>query len=115
MPLRITPSKQPLPVGKRSSLRNKSYEVVPALGPKIYPSDNIPAPVRPPPLSDEDAAILFSRSQGFSDPATGMSLLQPPPEVASESVQPPPEVAPDSLESINSSWQLSTSRRTARK
>ena len=102
MPLRITPSKQPLPSGKRSSLRNKSYEVVPALGPKIYPSDNIPAPVRPPPLSDEDAALLFSRSQGFSDPATGMSLLQPPPEVASESVQPPPEVAPDS------SWQLST-------
>ena len=32
MPLTITPSKKPLPVGKRSSLRKKSYEVVPALG-----------------------------------------------------------------------------------
>ena len=119
MPLRITPSIRPLPVGKRSSLRNESYEVVPALGRKVYLSDNIPVPVRPPPLSDQDAAALFSRSQFRSDPATSTSPLmsnplQPPPEVASVSVQPPPEVAPDSMESISPSWQIATSRRSAR-
>ena len=108
MPLRITPSKKPLPVGKRSSLRNKSYEVVPAPGRKVYLSDDIPVPVRPPPLSDADAAALFSRSQVRSDPATGTSPLM------SDSVQPPPEVAPDSMESIDPSWQIATSRRSAR-
>ena len=107
------------PVGKRSSLRKKSYEVVPAPGGKVYLSDDIPVPVRPPPLSDQDAAVLVSRSQVRSDPATGTSPLisnplQPPPEVASDSVQPPPEVAPDSMESIDLSWQIATSRRSAR-
>ena len=38
MPLKITPSKSPLPVAKRSSLRNRSYEVEPIPGRKVYPS-----------------------------------------------------------------------------
>ena len=35
MPLKITTSKKPLPVAKRSSLRNRSYEVEPASGRKV--------------------------------------------------------------------------------
>ena len=108
MPLTITPSKKPLPVGKRSSLRNKSYEVVPALGRTVYLSDDMPVPVRPPPLSDQEAVALFSHSQSRPDPATDTSPLM------SHPLQPPPEVAPDSMESINPSWQIATSRRSAR-
>ena len=36
MPLKITPSKKPLPVAKRSSLRNRSYKVEPASGRKGF-------------------------------------------------------------------------------
>jgi hypothetical protein len=46
MPLKITPSKKPLPVAKRSSLRKKSYEVDPIRGPKIYPSRGLTEPIR---------------------------------------------------------------------
>ena len=60
MPLRITPSKAPLPTGKRSSLRNKSYEVEPASGRKVYPSLGFPPVVRPPPISDDEAALFHS-------------------------------------------------------
>ena len=103
MPLKITHSKKPLPVAKRSSLRNKSYEVVPVPGRKVYLSRDIPEPIRPPPLSDEEAAA-FQSSRSF--------VLQDP-------VQPPPEVAPESEELLpsivdNSSWQTATSRRSAR-
>jgi hypothetical protein len=42
MPLGISLSKRPLPVGKCSSLRNKSYEVEPAPGRQVYLSDDIP-------------------------------------------------------------------------
>ena len=82
MPLKITPSKQPLPVAKRSSLRQKSYEVNPIRGPEIYPSRGLSEPVRPPRLSDEEVTAIQSS--------------QVPPEnasLASDSVQPPPEVA----------------------
>ena len=79
MPLKITHSKKPLPVAKRSSLRNKSYEVVPVPGRKVYLSRDIPEPICPPPLSDEEAAA-FQSSRSF--------VLQDP-------VQPPPEVAPE--------------------
>ena len=79
MPLRITPSKGPLPIGKRSSLRNKSYEVEPAPGRKVYPSQDFPQVIRPPPLSDEEAA-LFNRSRSV--------LLY-------NSAQSPPEIAPN--------------------
>ena len=58
MPLKITTSKKPLPVAKRSSLRNRSYEVEPASGRKVYPSREYTQPVRPPPLSDEEVASL---------------------------------------------------------
>ena len=106
MPLRITPSKKPLPVGKRSSLRNKSYEVEPFSGPKFYPSRAYPVPVRPPPLSNEEAASFqTSRPQIPPESAADKSL------VLSDPMQPPPEVALDPEES---SWQISTSRRSAR-
>ena len=77
MPLQITPSKGPLPVDKRSSLRNKSYEVEPASGRNVYPSRGYIQPVRPPPLSDEEASSFqTSRSVLRYDPA------QSPPEIA---------------------------------
>ena len=79
MPLRITPSKGPLPVGKRSSLRNKSYEVEPAYGRKIHPSRGYAQPIRPPPLSDDEAALFHtSRAVQRYNPA------QPPPEITPE-------------------------------
>ena len=92
-----------MPVGKRSSLRNKSYEVEPASGRKIYPSRGHVQPVRPPPLSDEEAASFqTSRSVKHYDPA------QSPPEIAPENSlmvnenlllsdpsQSPPEIAHD--------------------
>jgi hypothetical protein len=108
MPLRITPSKRPLPVGKRSSLRNKSYEVEPIPGPKVYPSREYPVPVRPPPLFDVEAASFqTSRPQIPPESAADTSL------VLSDPMQPPPEVALDPEESINPSWQIATSRRSA--
>ena len=64
MPLRISPSKKPLPVGKQSSLRNKSYEVIPAPGRKVYLSDNYPTPARPPPLSDQEVFALQRSNKG---------------------------------------------------
>ena len=79
MPLRITPSKGPLPVGKRSSLRNKSYQVEPASGRKIYSSRGYVQPIHPQPLSDEEAASFqTSRSVQLYDPA------QSPPEIAQD-------------------------------
>ena len=60
MPLRMTPSKRHLPVAKRSSLRNKSYEVEPAQGRKVYPSRGYPIPVRPPPLPEKKDAAFQS-------------------------------------------------------
>jgi hypothetical protein len=109
MPLRITPSKRPLPVGKRSSLRKKSYEVEPIPGPKVYPSREYPVPVRPPPLSDVEAASFqTSRPQIHPESAADTSL------VLSDPMQPPPDVALDPKESINPSWQIATSRRSAR-
>ena len=83
MPLKITPSKRPLPVAKRSSLRNRSYEVEPIPGRKVYPSREYPSeyqqPIRPPPLSDQEAAAFHtSRSVSRYDPA------QSPPEIAQD-------------------------------
>ena len=122
MPLRITPSKGPLPVGKRSSLRNKSYEVEPASGRKIYPSRGYVQPIRPPPLSDEEAASFqTSRSVQRYNPA------QSPPEIApehsllgnenlliSDPSQSPPEIAHDQSATDQLPWQLTTSRRSVR-
>ena len=123
MPLKITPSKKPLPVGKRSSLRNRSYEVQPASGRKVYPSRDFVAPVRPPPLTDEEVAALqtfnhFSRSVLRYDPA--QSLFEVAPDISggeslvlSDPSQSPPEIArQQSLDSQLSS-QLTTSRRSA--
>ena len=63
IPLKITPSKNPLPLGKRSSLRNRSYEVQPTSGRKVYPSRDFVAPIRPPPLTNEEVAALQSSNQ----------------------------------------------------
>jgi hypothetical protein len=94
MPLRITPSKRPLPIAKRSSLRIRSYEVEPASGFKVYPSREYPIPVRPPPLSDEEAASFrTSRPQIPPESAADSSL------VITDLMQPPPEVALDPEES----------------
>ena len=123
MPKRVSPSERPLPVGKRSSLRNRSYEVEPASGRTVYPSRDFVAPIRPPPLTDEEVAVLqtsnqFSRSGLKYDPA--QSLFEVAPDnsgveslVLSDPSQSPPEIAPhQSLDSQLSS-QLTTSRRSA--
>jgi hypothetical protein len=72
MPLKITPSKKPLPMAKRSLLRQSSQ------------------------IPTEIAPLISSDS------------VQSPPEVASEKEQ------VDHSESIGSSWQTATSRRSAR-
>ena len=119
MPLRITPSKGPLPVGKRSSLRNKSYEVEPALGRKVYPSRGYPQVIRPPPLSDDEAA-LFNSSRSV----LLYNSAQSPPEIApnisgaksivlSDPSQSPPEIARQQSLDNQLSSQLTTSRRSA--
>ena len=118
MPLRITPSKAPVPTGKRSSLRNKSYEVEPASGRKVYPSRGFPPVVRPPPISDDEVALFHS-----SRLVSLYNSAQSPPEIApnipgeslvlSDPSQSPPEIARhQSLDSQLSS-QLTTSRRSA--
>ena len=123
MPLKISPSKRPLPVGKRSSLRNRSYEVEPASGRKVHPSRDFVAPVRPPPLTNEEVAVLqtsnqLSRSVLRYDPA--QSLFEVAPDISgvdslvlSDPSQYPPEIARhQSLDSQLSS-RLTTSRRSA--
>ena len=85
MPKKISPSKRPLPVGKRYSLRNRSYEVEPASGRKVYPSRDFVAPIRPPPLTDEEGAVLqtsnqVSRSVLSYDPA--QSLFEVVPDIS---------------------------------
>ena len=122
MPLKITPSKKPLPVAKRSSLRNRSYEVEPVSGRIVYPSREYQQPIRPPPLSDQEAAAFqTSRSVLRYDPA------QSPPEIApdnsmevnqpvllSDPSQSPPEIAQEQSVDNQLSWQTTTSRRSAR-
>ena len=119
MPLRITPSKAPLPTGKRSSLRNKSYEVEPAPGRKVCLSRGYPQIVRPPPLSDDEAA-LFNSSRSV----LLYNSAQSPPEIApnisgveslvlSDPSQSPPEIARQQSLDNQLSSQLSTSRRSA--
>ena len=123
MPKKISPSKRPLPVGKRSSLRNRSYEVEPASGRKMYPSRDFIAPVCPPPLTDEEVAVLqssnqLSRSVLRYDPA--QSLFEVAPDISgveslvlSDPSESPPEIARhQSLDSQLSS-QLTTSHRSA--
>ena len=123
MPKKVSPSKRPLSVGKRSSLRNRSYEVEPASGRKVYPSRDFVAPVRPPPLTDEEVAVLQTSNQFYRsvlryDPA--QSLLKVAPDISgveslvlSDPSQSPPEIARhQSLDSQLSS-QLTTSRRSA--
>ena len=106
MPLKISPSKRPLPVGKRSSLRNRSYEVEPVPGRKVFLSRDYPTPVRPPPLSDAEVTAL----QHSQIPPENATLILHDP------VQSPPEVALLLGESspFGSSWQTATSRRSAR-
>ena len=122
MPLKISPSKKPLPVAKRSSLRNRSYEVEPVSGRKVYPSREYQQPIRPPPLSDQEAAAFqTSRSVLRYDPA------QSPPEIApdnsmgvnhnvllSDPSQSPPEIAQEQSLSDQLPWQTTTSRRSVR-
>ena len=122
MPKKMSPSKRPLPVGKRSSLRNRSYEVEPVSGRKVYPSRDFVAPVRPPPLTDEEVSALqssnqVSRSVSRYDPA--QSLFEVAPDISggesfevSNPSQSPPEIARhQSLDSQLPS-QLTTSRRS---
>ena len=124
MPLKITPSKKPLPIGKRSSLRNRSDEVQPASGRKVYPSRDFVAPVRPPPLTDEEVAALqtsnqFSRSILRYDPA--QSLFEVAPDISgaanllvlSDPSHSPPEIARHQSSDNQLSSQLTTSRRSA--
>ena len=122
MPKKISPSKRPLPVGKRSSLRNRSYEVEPASGRKVYPSREYTAPIRPPPLTDEEVAVLqtsnqLSRSVLRYDPA--QSLFEVAPDISgveslvlSDPSQSPSEIARhQSLDSqLSSRRSASTSR-----
>ena len=87
MPLKISPSKKPLLVAKRSSMRNRWYEVEPATGRKVYPSRKYSAPNHPPPLSDEEAAYLqtscsSSRYVLRHDPA--QSLFEIAPDISGE-------------------------------
>ena len=123
MPKKMSPSKRPLPVGKRSSLRNRAYEVEPASSRKVYPSRDFVAPVRPPPLTDDEVSALqssnqVSRSVLRYDPA--QSLFEVAPDISggeslvlSDPSQSPPEIARhQSLDSQLSS-QLTTSRRSA--
>ena len=123
MPLKITPSKNPLPIGKRSSLRNRSYEVQPASGRKVYPSRDFIAPVRPPPLIEEEVAALqlsnqISRSVLRYDP--NQSLFDVAPDssgqesvVLSDPSNTPPEILRQRSIDSQLSSQLTTSRRSA--
>ena len=75
----------------------------PASGRKVYPSRGYAQPIRPPPLSDDEAALFYtSRSVQRYNPA------QSPPEIApeyslmgnehlwlSDPSQSPPEIAQD--------------------
>ena len=70
-------------MGKRSSLRNRSYEVERASGRKVYPSRDFVAPIRPPPLTDEEVAVLQTSNQ------LSRSVLRYDP------AQPRKEIAPD--------------------
>ena len=126
MLLKISPSKRPLPVAKRSSLRNRSYEVEPIPGRKVYPSREYSSeyqqPIRPPPLSDQEAAAFqTSRSVSRYDPA------QSPPEIAPENSlgvrhnvllydpsQSPLEIAQELSLSDQLPWQTTTSHRSVR-
>ena len=124
MPLKITPSKKPPPVAKRSSLRNRSYEVQPASGRKVYPSRDFAAPVRPPPLTDEEVAALQASCQSSRSVLrydSAQSLFEVAPDISgaanllvlSDPSQSPSEIARrQSLEDQLSS-QLTTSRRSA--
>ena len=90
----------------------------------MYPSRNFAAPVRPPPLTDEEVAALqascqSSRSVLRYDPA--QSLFEVAPDISgaanllvlSDPSQSPPEIArQQSLENQLTS-QLTTSRRSA--
>ena len=94
----------------------------PASGRKIYPSRGNAQPIRPPPLSDDEAALFHtSRSLQHYNPA------QSPPEIASERSlmgnehlllsdpsQSPSEIAQDQSASDQLPWQLTTSRRSVR-
>ena len=94
----------------------------PASGRKIYPSRGYVQPIRPPPLSDVEAALFCtSRSVQLYNPA------QSPPEIAPERLlmgnehlllsdpsQSPPEISQDQSASDQLPWQLTTSRRTVR-
>ena len=120
MPLKISPSKKPLPVAKRSSLRNRSYEVEPIPGRKVYPSREYPSecqqPIRPPPLSDQEAAAFqTSRSVSRYDPALS------PPEIAPENslgvhhnvlLYDPSQSPPDIAQAITAQKQRNYQRRT---
>ena len=114
MSLRITPSKGPLPVGNRSSLRNKSYEVEPAPRRKVYPSRGYPQVIRPPPLSDDEAALfntsrsvlLYNSAQSPPEIAPQRSLMGSEHLLLSDPSQSPPEIAQDQSASDQLPWQL---------
>ena len=86
----------------------------PAYGRKIHPSRGYAQPIRPPPLSDDEAALFYtSRSVQLYNPA------QSPPEIApersslgsehlllSDPSQSPPEIAQDQSASDQLPWQL---------
>ena len=125
MPLKISPSKKPLPVAKRSSLRNRSYEVELASGRKVHPSREYSAPIRPPPLSDEEAASLqtscsSSRSVLRYDPAQSLFEIaldisgDVNPLLLSDPSQYPHEMARGQSLYDRLSLQLMTSRSSAR-
>ena len=124
MPLKIPTSKKPLPVAKRSSLRNRPYEVEPASGRQVYPSREYTATIRPPLLSDEEAAALqtscwASRSVLRYDPAQSLFEIAPDiseaanPLLLSDPSQSPPEMTRQQSLDDQLSSQLTTSRRSA--
>ena len=119
MPLRITPSKGPLPVKKRSSLRNKSYEVEPTPGRKVYPSRGYPQVIRPPTLSDDEAA-LFNTSRSVllynsaqSPPEIAPNISEGKSLVLSDPSHSPPEIARQQSSDNQLFSQLTTSHRSA--
>ena len=109
-------------MAKRSSLRNRSYEVELASGRKVYQSRGYSQPVRPPTLSDEDAASFQSSHSVLRyDPAQSTPKIAPDssmevnqPVLLSDPSQSPPEIAQEQSVDNQLSWQTTTSRRSAR-
>ena len=60
MPRKIVHTTKSPPIAKRNPLRNRSYDVIPALGPKVYPSRSYEPRVLPPQIPPEFVAAPYS-------------------------------------------------------